>query len=149
MSQHFSRRFRVNAPLSKVSAFHHDSRALRDLTPPPVFVQFHNVEPLGEGSLADFTLWLGPLPVRWAARHTEVDPRRGFTDTQERGPFKSWVHRHSFEVVDDRQTDVIDTIEAQPGDHPLWGLVSRLMWLNLPVLFAYRAWKTRRACEAS
>jgi ligand-binding SRPBCC domain-containing protein len=142
----FEHRFRVKASLGAVAAFHQDSRALKLLTPPPVFVQMHRVEPLAEGSVADFTLWLGPLPVRWVAVHTQVDPRTGFKDRQERGPFASWVHRHIFRAVDAETTEVIDEVEAEFGGG-MMGLIGRLMWLNLPLMFAYRGWATRRALE--
>jgi ligand-binding SRPBCC domain-containing protein len=131
--------FTVNASLAAVAAFHQDSRALRQLTPPPMWAQFHQVDPLAEGSVADFTMWIGPLPVRWTAVHTQVAPN-GFTDTQQRGPFKTWQHRHTFQEINERTTVVIDQIEAEPGN-----LISRFMWLTLPILFAYRAWRTKRA----
>ncbi len=65
--QSFDYQFTVPAPLAAVAAFHHDARILPRLTPPPMRVQLHRVDPLGEGALADFTLWFGPLPVRWVA----------------------------------------------------------------------------------
>jgi len=135
----YTHKFTVKAPLSAVSEFHRDSRALRMLTPPPMWVQFHQVDPLAEGSVADFTMWLGPLPVRWTAVHTQVTPQ-GFEDTQQRGPFKFWRHRHTFQELNLGTTGVVDEIEAEAGN-----LVSRFMWLTLPILFAYRAWRTRRA----
>jgi len=135
----YTHRFTVNAPLSAVAAFHHDSRALRQLTPPPMWAQFHQVDPLGEGSVADFTMWMGPLPVRWTAVHSEVSPT-GFTDTQQQGPFKSWQHRHTFRKLNPWSTEVIDEIESEPGN-----LISRFMGLTLPILFAYRGWRTRHA----
>lgn len=135
----FQHRFVVNVPLAMVTEFHHDSRALRVLTPPPIWVQFHLVEPLTEGSVADFTIWFGPLPVRWTAVHSQVTPH-GFTDTQKRGPFTKWVHRHTFRELGNGRTEIIDEIEAEPGN-----LISRFMWLTLPILFAYRGWRTRRA----
>ncbi len=135
----FQHRFIAHAPLSIVAEFHRDSRALRLLTPPPIWVQFHQVEPLAEGSVADFTMWFGPLPVRWTAVHTQVTPN-GFIDSQKRGPFKRWIHQHSFRELDNDKTEVVDEIEAEPGN-----LISRFMWLTLPVLFAYRGWRTRQA----
>ena len=140
----FSHRTRIKAPIAAVAAFHLDSRALKLLTPPPVFVQMQHVDPLAENSIADFTLWIGPLPVRWVAVHTEVDPRSGFKDRQVHGPFKFWVHRHTFEQQGADVTDVIDEIQAEFG-HGFWGLLSRFMWINLPFMFAYRGWVTRRA----
>jgi ligand-binding SRPBCC domain-containing protein len=146
---HFQHRFRVHAPVAKVSEFHQDPRALKSLTPPPVFVQLHRAEPLAEGSKVDFTLWLGPLPVRWVAVHSLVDPKHGFSDTQLIGPFKLWFHRHSFMPIDAHTTEVVDEIEAAHTNHLLWGLISRLMWLNLPILFWYRARLTRRKIESA
>jgi ligand-binding SRPBCC domain-containing protein len=134
--------FTVRADLDEVAGFHHDTRALKLLTPPPVFVQFHDIQPLAEGSTADFTMWLGPLPVKWRAVHSEVAPLSGFVDTQQSGPFQSWVHRHSFRSIEPGASEVSDEITAVPG-----GLISHFMWLNLPVLFAYRRWATRRAVE--
>ncbi|MFM8319411.1 MAG: SRPBCC family protein [Chloroflexota bacterium] len=145
--KHFTHRTLVRAPLEQVAEFHRTTAALRQLTPPPVWVQLHSLEPLAEGSRAEFTLWMGPLPVRWLALHHQVDPLHGFTDIQQRGPYRSWSHRHSFRAVDDCTSEVLDEVSAEPGDHPLWGLVSRLMWLSLPLLFAYRGWATRRAVE--
>lgn len=134
----YEHRFTVNAPLTAVSQFHRDSRALRQLTPPPMWVQFHTVEPMAEGSIADFTMWLGPLPVRWTAVHTDVAPH-GFIDTQQKGPFQFWRHTHTFRALGDGRTEIIDKIEAEPGN-----LISRFMWLTLPILFAWRGWRTRR-----
>jgi ligand-binding SRPBCC domain-containing protein len=147
--RNYLHRFSVQAPIEAVAAFHQDSWALKQLTPPPLFVKFNQVEPLAEGSVADFTMWLGPLPIRWVARHSEVDPQQGFTDTQTRGPFEVWIHRHRFESLDENTTEVIDHIQAKPGNHPLWGIVSRAMWLSLPLLFAYRTRQTRKALERS
>ncbi len=141
----YERSFVVAAPLEAVAAFHSNSRALALLTPPPIWVQLHSIEPLGENSRTEFTLWLGPLPVRWLANHREVDPRTGFVDEQASGPFQQWTHKHSFLPLTAELTQISDRIEAEFSPRGLNALVSRLMWLGLPALFAYRAWRTRRA----
>jgi ligand-binding SRPBCC domain-containing protein len=143
----YSHHFIVQAPLEAVTGFYSDSRALKQLTPPPIFVSFNKVEPIAEDSVVDFTMWLGPLPIRWVATHSDVDPLHGFTDILTTGPFETWRHRHHFEPLDENTTSVRDHVQAVLSSHPIWGIVSRFMWLNLPVLFAYRAWKTRRALE--
>lgn len=143
----FRYQFTVRSPLEQVAAFHHSPAALRQLNPPPIVVQFHRIEPLAEGSRADFTLWVGPIPVRWRALHFNVDPLMGFSDIQEAGPFRSWEHRHQFRCIDAQTTEVSEEIQAEFGQGFWNGLVSRGMWLGLPVLFAFRAWATRRACE--
>jgi ligand-binding SRPBCC domain-containing protein len=141
--------FHVHAPLAVVSDFHAHSASMGAITPPPVIAQIHQAPVrLQEGDEMDFTLWLGPLPLRWVARIEHVGPN-GFTDRQLRGPFRRWVHRHSFRSVDETTTAVIDEIEAELRPHPFWAIVGLGMWLNMPLLFAYRGWKTRRLLEKS
>lgn len=140
--------FNVRSTLAAVSAFHRDARALKRLSPPPLWVQLHQVEPLGENSIADFTLWLGCLPIRWTAVHSQVSAERGFTDIQQRGPMKFWKHTHRFMALDSQTVRISDHIEYEhaPG---LRGLMSRLLFnpLALRFLFAYRGWVTRRALD--
>jgi hypothetical protein len=83
------------------------------------------------------------LPLRWQARFEDVTPT-SFVDRMVRGPMRTWRHRHSFVAVDDHTTDVVDEVEVQPRLHPLWGPVGVGMAFNLPVLFAFRQWQTRR-----
>ena len=147
--QSFDYHFTAPAPLAAVAAFHHDASALPRLTPPPILVQLHRVEPLANGSLADFTLWFGPLPVRWVAVHSQVDPLNGFTDTQQAGPLKFWRHTHRFEALDANTTRVSEHVDYE--HRAGWrGWLSRVLYnrLALRCLFFYRAWATRRALPA-
>jgi ligand-binding SRPBCC domain-containing protein len=143
----FRYEFQVNAPIERVAEFHSSTEALKLLTPPPLFVVFNHIEPMSEGSRADFTLWFGPIPIHWIANHTDVHPTDGFTDTQVKGPFQTWIHRHTFTQINTHMTKVIDEIKGQPSDHLFSGIVSRFMWLTLPILFSYRAQQTKRAVE--
>jgi ligand-binding SRPBCC domain-containing protein len=140
----FQYQFTVNAPLTAVAQFHKDATLLKKLSPPPIFVQIHEVEPLAEGASAAFTMWFGPLPLRWLAVHSDVDPQTGFTDTQQEGPLAFWRHTHRFTAVDDHTTLVAETINY--NHHPGWrGLLSRALF-NRPglfLLFTYRKWRTR------
>lgn len=145
----FLHSFSVNASIEAVSDFHRDTRVLKQLTPLPIIVQFKNVEQMQEGSMADFNLWFGPFPAPWSARHYDFDPPRGFKDVQLKGPFAYWDHQHTFVQIDDHTTDVIDDIQARHGRHPYYGLISRFMWLTLPILFTFRAWQTRRLVSKS
>lgn len=144
----FDYTFTVRAPLRAVAAFHHDARALRQLSPPPVWVQLHRVEPLAEGSLAEFTLWVGPLPLRWRAVHSDVHPEHGFTDTQTAGPLRRWRHTHRFEAVDAQTTRVREHIDYEHAPGPA-GWLTRLLFAPpaLRGLFWFRSRVTRRALE--
>jgi len=141
----FDYRFTVDAPVEAVRTFHHDTSALRRLTPPPTIVQLHSVEPLAEGSVSEFPLWVGPLPLRWKAVHRDVT-ERGFTDVQAAGPAARWEHTHSFLPLPDGRTEVREHIEYEHR-RDLWGLVTRLLFSrpSLWFMFGYRRWVTRRA----
>ena len=122
----FDYTFTVPASLETVRAFHHDTRVLKKLTPPPVFAQIHSYEPLAEDSRAEFTLWFGPLPLRWVAVHSDVS-EHGFTDTQVQGPLARWQHTHRFTPVDAHRTRISEHIEYEHKSGP-WGWFTRLLF---------------------
>lgn len=140
----FHQSFRVEAPLQAVQAFHASPSALKALTPPPVVVQLHRFGELQEGMEAEFTLWMGPIPIRWIARHENVGPE-GFDDVLVKGPMAAWRHRHRFVDEGNGRSRVDDDIEYT---HPRgWaGLWTRLMFgrLALRGTFFYRKLATRR-----
>jgi ligand-binding SRPBCC domain-containing protein len=141
--------FQVKAPLAEVATFHTAATSLKAITPPLIPMRFHHApERMGDGDEIDFTMWMGPLPVRWVAQVGEVSPD-GFVDRQLRGPFEAWAHRHTFVQVEEGRRDVLDEVEASLKPHPVWGLVGLAMWLGLPLLFAYRGWKTRQLLEGA
>ena len=143
----YRHRFQVHAPLVRVTEFHSRAASMAAITPPLIVVRIQQAPAvLSEGDEIAFTMWLGLLPLRWLARIEDVS-LDGFTDRQLRGPFAAWVHRHSFEAVDEQTTDVVDEINLRLKAHPFWWLVGMGMRLGLPVLFAYRAQKTRRLLE--
>lgn len=132
----------VRATVEEVKAFHDDPANLRRLTPIPI--RIHRYEWSGPTGLVDFTVWFGPLPVRW--EEVLETHANGFIDRQVKGPLRSWEHTHSFANVRPGMTRIDDDIEYayQPG----WrGWVSRLAFAPpaLRVLFTYRIWRTRRA----
>jgi len=140
----FNHRFVVDASLEAVRTFHRDTSILKKLTPPPTFVNVHEFEPLEEGSIARFTLWAGPIPLKWKAIHKNVT-NESFTDVQVEGPAKSWAHTHTFERISNEQTAVIDHIEFE--HHPGFnGLMTRFLFanMNLKIMFRYRQWVTQR-----
>ena len=143
----YEHRFRVRASLAAVADFHSRSASMPAITPPPMIVRVHAAPArLGEGDEMDFTLWAGPIPLRWLAKIEDVSPA-GFTDRQLRGPFAAWAHRHTFVRVDDHTTEVVDEVQAELKRHPFWGPVGLLMWVGMPLLFAFRGWQTRRLLE--
>ncbi|MEO0325999.1 MAG: hypothetical protein AAF447_23820 [Myxococcota bacterium] len=142
----FHSEFLVRADVATVRRFHGSTRVLRQLTPPVLGMQLHAMGAMEEGMVARFTLWFGPLPVRWTARHEQVS-ETGFVDVQQEGPMAEWRHTHRFEAVDAAQTRVIDHIEYAHPPLPRALLTYALFnGAGLRALFAYRALVTQRAC---
>jgi uncharacterized protein len=140
----FEHHFTVQAPLHEVAEFHRHAAGLKALTPPLAFIRFDLLpDPIRQDDVLRFHMWLGPIPVRWESHFPEMSDN-GFVDTQGYGPFASWEHRHIFVIVSADVTEVVDHIEARLHSHVWHGFVGLLMWLTLPVLFAYRKMQTRR-----
>ena len=139
----FDYSFTVQAPLNDVRDFHRDTSALKRLTPPPTIVQLHDIEPLAEGSVSRFTLWVGPLPLRWKAVHRNVS-QFGFTDIQAEGPARKWEHTHTFTPTGPQTTEIHEHIEYEHRQG-FWGVVTRVLFAkpNLVLMFTYRKYATR------
>jgi ligand-binding SRPBCC domain-containing protein len=143
----FQNHFKVAAPIEEVNAFHRSSSSLKAITPPVFFMSnIQAPDHLADGIEMAFTLWLGPLPVRWNARVENFSPT-GFDDIQTGGPFKTWKHAHRFEALDENNTRVLDQVEYSLRRHWFWGPIGLMMALGLPVLFWYRARRTRSIVE--
>lgn len=140
--------FTVRASITEVAQFHGDTNTLRRLTPPPIWVQFHSVEPISEGSLSDFTLWFAVIPLRWKARHDKIDALHGFRDTQVEGPMLRWEHTHSFTEESTTVTRISEHIVYEHAKG-VQGLFTRLLFnsLGLKMNFLYRCVITRRLLE--
>ncbi len=127
----FDYEFSVDAPLEAVREFHRDTSVLKKLTPPPTIVQLHDIEPLAEGSVSQFTLWVGPLPIKWKAVHRDVSAH-GFTDVQEAGPVCKWEHTHTFTSQTPGTTKVTEHIEFE-HKRGVWGAVTRLLFAGAAI----------------
>ncbi len=144
----YTHSFRVHAPLSAVVKFHQQSASMGAITPPPIIVRVHEAPALlSEGDRMDFTMWLGPMPIRWLAQIEGVTAN-SFVDRQVRGPFRRWEHEHRFVRIDAQTTEVQDEVTVQLHESSRWWqIVGFGMWIGLPLLFAYRGWRTRRLLE--
>ena len=146
----FVKESRIEAPPSRVFAFHESRGALVRLTPPWEKVRLiEGGDSLRPGSKVVLEARLGPIPLRWVAEHTEYEPGRMFADVQVKGPFASWHHRHWF--LDDGQGGTIlrDEVDYEPplgaaGRAIAGGFLER----KLEKMFNYRHAETKRIVES-
>ncbi|NWF68849.1 MAG: hypothetical protein HXY40_07175 [Chloroflexi bacterium] len=144
----FEQRSLIRTTLAEITAFHEDNGVLKTLTPPPIFMRVRRDTrtSLRDGEI-DFTLWMGPIPVRWLARHEPGPTAHSFADRMIAGPLQSWLHQHIFRPVEGG-VELVDriTLIHKPG----WrGLLTRLAFdgLALRFLFFYRHLRTRMSLE--
>jgi ligand-binding SRPBCC domain-containing protein len=116
---------RVAAPLDDVWPFFCDARNLERLT--PSFLRFEVLTPdpieMAVGTLIDYKLRVRGLPIRWQSEITAWEPPHRFVDEQRRGPYRCWIHEHTFEEHDGK-TIARDRVRY---DHIGGRLANRLM----------------------
>lgn len=141
----------VNRPIVEVFDFFSKAENLDSVTPP--WIRFRILTPLPvdmkKGTLIDYRLRIYGMPFQWRTEITEWDPPHTFTDTQIRGPYRRWVHRHLFEEKDGG-TLMIDRVEYSiPG----WLLEPLIHWLlvrrNIKKIFAFRRGRFKEILEGS
>ncbi len=52
---------------------------------------------MGQGTLIDYRLRLRGIPVRWQSEIAVWNLPYHFVDEQQRGPYRTWIHEHTFE----------------------------------------------------
>jgi len=114
----------VGSTLDRVFEFFSDAGNLQLLT--PNYLDFQITTPLPikmePGALIDYRLKLHGIPFNWQTVIPEWAPPEYFVDSQQKGPYKYWIHRHEFEACEEG-TLVRDIVRY---DVPGGKLVNRL-----------------------
>jgi len=139
---------KIDASVESVFGFHERPDALELLTPPWQRIEvMRRTGGLEAGAEVEFRLLIGPLRLRWIARHTAYEKNRRFVDEQIEGPFRRWVHSHAF-VTEDGGARLTDRIEfSLPGGWMADLLFGWLVRAQLRRLFDYRHRITRQSCS--
>lgn len=149
---------RIERPLPVVFDVFAAAENLEKITPPEL--RFRIVTPapidMGKGTLIDYRLRLNGIPFSWRTEITEWDPPQSsgepnrppaaaFTDTQLRGPYHTWIHRHLFTAVDAPDgtplgaTEMVDEVRYRLPLWPLGAVALPVVRHQLRGIFAYRA----------
>ncbi len=128
---------RLAYPIDEVFSFFADAENLETLTPPWLRLRITSPTPIvmAVGTRIDYRLRMRGLPMSWRSEITAWEPSVRFVDEQLKGPYRRWVHTHTFTPVDGG-TRVEDHVDyAVPGGR----LVDRLfVRRELEKIFSYR-----------
>jgi ligand-binding SRPBCC domain-containing protein len=128
----------LSVPPEKLFPFFGNAANLNTLTPPWLSFRIEGSppNPLRAGTLIDYRLRVRGLPMRWRTRINEWEPPHRFVDEQIRGPYRLWIHEHSF-VSQDGGTLARDHVRyAVPLD---WVLHRWFVRPDIVRIFDYRA----------
>lgn len=96
---------------AEVFPFFADARNLETITPPWLKFRILSKLPIAmkEGARILYRLRLHGMPLQWESEITLWQPPSRFIDEQRRGPYRAWIHEHSFEECDGgcRMTDYV------------------------------------------
>ena len=89
-------------PPGELFLFFADAANLQALTPPWLHFQILTPRPIAmrEGALIDYRLRVRGVPLRWRTRINVWQPPHRFVDEQIRGPYRQWIHEHTFVARD-------------------------------------------------
>ncbi len=131
----------VPISIDEAFEFFSNPRNLERLTPDIVHFQFLKPPPgkVSPGTVLEYRLRLWGLPVKWRTRIETVEPPTRFVDVQDKGPYASWRHTHSFCEVDATHTEIRDQVEFAMPLGPLGEIAYRLLVAgSLRQIFDYR-----------
>jgi ligand-binding SRPBCC domain-containing protein len=127
-------------PLEVVFPFFADAGNLETLTPP--WLRFEILTPLPiamrAGASIEYRLHLHGIALHWQSEITAWEPPLRFVDEQRHGPYRKWIHEHTFTQCDNG-SEMRDYVRySVPG-----GWLVNLLFVQREVrrIFEYRSRK--------
>ena len=137
---HLTTEQKIEKSQDELFNFFSDAYNLAEITPP--WLDFHVLTPapieMKVGTRINYRLKLRGIPVRWQSEITVWNPPHHFVDEQRRGPYRHWIHTHTFVAVPG------GTLVRDEVEYAVFGnrLVQKfLVAPDLEKLFAYRSAK--------
>ena len=95
---HFRASLTLPCERARLFEFFSDAANLEQITPP--WLKFHVITPapirIEKGTIIDYKLKVRGFPVRWRSEISAWEPPHRFVDEQLRGPYRVWIHEHTF-----------------------------------------------------
>ena len=135
----FHEQTRLPHPVERVFPFFAGAANLQRITPPEL--GFRILTPgvtMREGARIRYSLSLFGIGFEWLTEITKWDPPHEFVDVQLRGPYRQWIHTHTFRPDGDG-TLMDDTVDYALPLQPFGEIAAPLVALQVRRIFKYRA----------
>ena len=134
----------VPRPREEVFEFFASADNLQRITPPELDFEIRTPRPIEmqDGALIDYRLKLFGISFAWKTRISLWDPPTTFVDEQIAGPYKRWIHTHTFTDVA-CGTRVNDTVRYRLPLYPIGEAAFPLVRRQLGRIFTYRSEQLR------
>lgn len=130
----------LEVPRERAFAFFADAQNLERITPPELEFRIVTPQPIDirQGTLIDYELKMRGIPVKWRTEISTWDPPFEFVDRQLTGPYKQWVHRHSFTELTLSKTLIEDEVRYRLPLEPLGDIAHFYVRRELKYIFDFR-----------
>jgi uncharacterized protein (TIGR01777 family) len=136
----FVKRVELSSNVEDVFEYHRREGALERLIPPWSSLRVIKKDiDLKDASIVILRLNVGPIGIRWIAQHSGYIQNRQFQDKMIKGPFRYWLHTHSFVPNEHDNCIMEDRIDySLPFGIAGIDLFNNIVRKNLSQLFYYR-----------
>jgi ligand-binding SRPBCC domain-containing protein len=146
--------FIVKNPIEKVWHFYTNVKHLEIITPKEIDLKIINTT--SQNIVQGQEIWVGSKifetikikrTMTWHSKITFLKEYE-YIDEMPEGPFKKWRHMHKFHnIIDGKQTEIIDEIEFELPYDILGKLLEGYAYKQLQKTFEYRKIATVKALE--
>lgn len=141
MAEHiYTGSLEIALPRHEVFSFFANAENLERITPPQLGFQIITPTPIEmkAGALIDYRISLHGIPMTWRTEITKWDPPHEFVDKQLKGPYKQWIHRHTFTETENGTTLIGDEVRYRLPFEPLGDIARFFVEREIKNIFDYR-----------
>lgn len=140
MEHRFTTECTVPANRDEVFAFFSDAANLARITPPSLGFRILTPSPIAmrEGTLIDYRIHLHGIPMKWRTLISRWNPPHEFADEQLRGPYRTWIHTHRFEALENGHTLMRDDVRYSLPFAPFSAVALPFVRREIAGIFEFR-----------
>jgi ligand-binding SRPBCC domain-containing protein len=133
----FKTKTQFSQDIDEIFPFFSDAGNLEKITPKFLKFEILEKEEMKEGAKLVYSIKVHHLPMKWRTNIAKWDPPHCFIDEQISGPYKKWVHTHSFEK-NAQGTLMTDSVDYEVSGWILSPLVHLFVRKDIEKIFSHR-----------